>query len=149
MLKKTSRWAARFLIAFGILIILCCILLIHKEHETLSRLIHPESGPMSTDVYSRWLDLKTGGLCSPHRVLAWLDMLGYQRMPTKPTQPGQYYADSSSLTIFTRSFHYPDGDYPAQLFELEFSGNQLREMKTFAGHAILPTWRLEPTRLVE
>ncbi len=135
--------------AFGFVIILCCIILIHNEHETLSRLLHPETGPMSTDVYSRWLDLKTNEPCSQDRLIAWLLRLGYRRLSDQPTQPGEYRAGASSLTVFTRPFRYPDGDYPAQLFELEFSGNRLSGMKTFAGHAVLPAWRLEPARLVE
>ena len=33
--------------------------LIHKEHETLSQLLHPGENAQATDVYSQWLDLQT------------------------------------------------------------------------------------------
>ncbi len=135
--------------AFGLILVLSCVILIHKEQETLSRLLNPGAGPSVTEVYSRWLDLSTQAPCTTERVVGWLRLLGYQVVRDRLVSPGQYIAGPSMVSVFTRPFQYPDGAYPAQLLELEFSGNGLLAIRALAGHASLAAWRIEPVRIVE
>src|ERR1051326_4978813 len=125
MLRKTSRYAIRLGTGIAFALVLLSGYFIHKEHETLSRLAHPELIPSGTDVYSRWLDLKVSEPPSRERILRWLDMVGYHAPPSEPAQPGEYHAGGSVVTVFARSFRYPDRDEPAQLLELRFSGGHL------------------------
>src|ERR1700687_5302852 len=149
MLNKTSQFFIRLSLATAIILALISGYLIHKEHDTLSRLVHPETSRTSTYIFSRWMELQTRDPCSLNRTVGWLEMLGYRRVQHGPAQPGDYSAGPSSLTVFVRPFQYPDKEDPAQLLELRFSGDRLDGLTALAGHAPLTEWRLDPKRLAE
>jgi len=149
MWHKTSKLFIRMAAGTAVLLVVVSTYLIHKGHETVSRLVHPETIPASTAVYSRWMDLNTRESCSRERILAWLQRLGYERMTGDPVKPGQYRDGLFGLTAFVRSFRYPDQEYPAQILELHFSNQRLDGITATAGHAKLEEWRLEPVLLAE
>src|SRR5450631_1336770 len=121
---RSTRVLFQLVVGVGLILTVSSAYLIHKEHETLSRLLNPGENQRTTEVNSRWLDLKTNDPPSWDRVVAWLGMLGYQSVSGVPTQIGQYHAASSVLTVFSHPFHYPDKDFPAQLLELDFSNQR-------------------------
>ena len=147
--KKASRLL--FPLAAGALLVLtiAAALLIYKEKETLSRLVHSGANPKSTVVYSRWFDLRASDAPSWDRVIEWLVRTGYHSVSGVPAHPSDYAASYPTLTVFTNPFRYPDKDYPAQLLELRFSDRKLNQIEAISGHALLPDWRLEPQQLAE
>ncbi len=149
MLKKTSRLLFRLLAGLGLVLAVSSAFLILKEHETLSRLVHPGENPRITEIYTRWLDLKMSNPPSWDRAVGWLEVLEYHAVSGAPAQPGEYHADYPALFVFARSFRYPDKDLPAQLLDLRFSGRRLDRIEAVSGHASLTEWRLEPKRLAE
>src|ERR1035437_5264845 len=149
MRKNTSFWIVKMGVGLLLALVLACAYFVHKERETLSRLVNPGSGLKSTVVYSRWLDLRPGDPISWNRMAAWLESVGYQSVPVLPAQPGLYHAAYPDLTIFARPFRYPDKDFPAQILHLEFSSHGLEGLEAVAGHARLPEWRIDPKRLAD
>src|SRR5947208_2053820 len=115
MLKKSSRVFFRLFSAGFLFLAVSSAYLIHKEHETLTRLLNPGSDIKTTDVYSRWLNLNMEDAPSWDHVAGWLGTLGYRLVPGAPTVPGDYHAVYPTLIVFARPFRYPDKDFPAQL----------------------------------
>jgi len=144
MLKKTSRWLARFVLAVGLLLIGTSVYLIYKEQGTLSRLGRPGENPRVTNIYSRWLEVSAPSPLSWERTLAWLAALDYRAVTGLPHEPGEYSTHNSEIVVFCRPFRYPDKDYPAQLLRLEFRHQQVSGLEALSGHAVLSSWRLEP-----
>src|SRR5258706_10771547 len=129
MMKKSSRLVFRFMVVAGLVLAAITGYLIHKEQETLTRLLNPGENAKLTVVYSRWLELKAGDSPSWDRLLGWLAATGYQAVSEAPVQPGEYRAVQPSVTVFARSFRYPDKNLPAQLLELRFSGQRLEKIE--------------------
>jgi len=144
MLKKTSRWLARFILAACFVLAGTSAYLVYQEQETLSRLGHPGENPKVTEVYSRWLELAPQNSISLGRVLGWLSCLEYRPVSGMPNQPGDYSGSSSELVVFARPFRFPDKDYPAELLRLTFHDQHLDGLEAVSGHSALPEWRLEP-----
>jgi penicillin-binding protein 1B len=148
-LRKSSHFLFQLAAVVSLILTISSAYLIHKERDTLSRLLNPGENLKTTEVYSRWLELKTDDPPSWDRVIAWLGMLGYRAVPGAPAHSGEYHAAYPLLAVFSFSFHYPDKDLPAQLLELSFSNQRLDRIEAVAGHALLAEWRLEPKRLAE
>ncbi len=149
MLKKSSQVLFRCVAVISLILAASSAYLIHKEHETLSRLLNPGGEFKTTDVYSRWLDLKTSEGPTWDRVVGWLGLLGYRLAPSAPAEVGEYHSMYPTLTVFVRPFTYPDKELPAQLLELHFSDQRLDHIEALSGHAALEEWRLEPARLAQ
>src|SRR5882724_11147968 len=73
---------------------------VHREHATLARLVHPETVPMGTVVYSEWMELNSSASCSFDRVMKWLEMLDYHSVNGRPTRPGEFSRSFFSLYVF-------------------------------------------------
>src|SRR5262245_45042661 len=136
----------RHVVAAGALVVLALtissIILVHQEHETLFRLLHPGESAPPTAVFSRWLPLDPRAPVSWNRVTKWLAALEYRAVSNAPAGPGEYYAAYPDLSVFAHSFRYPDKDMPAQLMNLRFSVRGLERIEAVAGRAALPDWRL-------
>ena len=65
---RSTRVIFQLLVAVGLILAVSSAYLIHKEHETLSRLLNPGENLKTTEVYSRWLELKTEDPPSWNRV---------------------------------------------------------------------------------
>ena len=137
--KRPSRFVFPFIAVGTICFAISCGILIYRGHEKIEALLHPSSLMPPTDVYSRWLDLKTPGLTRDY-ILAWLQALGYKNTgAAAPAAVEQFSVSDSDLTVYLPPFSYPDKDFPLQLLKLQFRRGILE-----------PTdWRLPPKRLAQ
>src|SRR6266568_3366945 len=104
MLKKTSRWLARLMVASSLLLVGVCTFLIYKDQETLSLLGHPGENLRVTSIYSRWLEITLQSPPSWERTMAWLAALGYRSVSGTPHEPGEVASNYPEIVIFCRPF---------------------------------------------
>ena len=150
MLKKSSQLFFRGVIIVSLILVVASVYLIRKEHETLARLMNPGMDLQTTDVYSRWLELKTDERPSWGRVLAWVNFLDYHSVPGAPANPGDYHAAYPELIISLSGLSLlSDKDFPAQLLDLHFLSKGMDHMQALSGHVSLEEWRLAPARLAQ
>lgn len=95
-----------------------------------------------TKVYARPLELYAGLPLSLDDLKIELQGLGYQFV-SKVTQLGQAEFSSTKAIIYSRGFNFPDGHEQAQQLVLEFSNDQLSNIRNYQGNPIALA-RLEP-----
>jgi penicillin-binding protein 1B len=93
-------------------------------------------------VYARPLELYAGLSLSIDDLKIELRGLGYQFV-TKVSQPGQAEFSATKVIIYSRGFNFPDGNEHAQQLILDFSNDQLRNIRNYQGSPIA-LLRLEP-----
>lgn len=97
---------------------------------------------LPSHVYSRPLELYQGASLSREQLQWELKNLGYQRVQAAKS-PGQYSVSSSRVELYSRGFEFWDGNEPAGLMTLTFSGSQVSRLIDGQGQEIALA-RLEP-----
>lgn len=94
-------------------------------------------------VYARPLELYPGQRLSLAELRQELQGLGYQFV-SQVQRPGNAELSSNRARVHTRGFDFPDEQEPARRLLLEFSGEQLREVRDEVSGQRLPLVRMEP-----
>jgi penicillin-binding protein 1B len=94
-------------------------------------------------VYARPLELYQGKPLSAAELTAELEQLGY-RSVSRASQVGEYSGAGGSFRIYTRGFHFWDGEEEPDAARLRFKSGQLAGFESRSGSALL---RLEPMQI--
>ena len=95
-------------------------------------------------LYSDIMELVEGQEVPAYSLLARLARLGYRRVDTGPTRPGEFVLAGKELRLALREFDYPEGKFPGDRVRLQFRGNQIRRITSLDSGRHLDKVRIEP-----
>lgn len=99
-------------------------------------------------IYARPVELYQGAPVNADELVAYLQRLGYQRN-NQLTGPGQYRAEGSTVTLYTRGFQFWDGQEPSVNVQVSFSGGQVSSLRPAQGSQDIYLARLEPVEIAQ
>jgi len=95
-------------------------------------------------LYSDFMELAEGQEMPAYSLLARLARLGYRRVDSGPTRPGEFVLAGRELRLSLREFDYPEGKFPGDRVRLQFRGNQIRRITSLDTGRHLEKVRIEP-----
>jgi penicillin-binding protein 1B len=101
---------------------------------------------LPTRLFADFTPLKAGAPLTSDDVLEKLDRLGYRQAPSL-NQAGDYVAGKKQIDIYTRQFHHPTGDYPAQPVRVAFSATGIDGVVSLRQAGNVENAALEPELL--
>jgi len=132
------RWIKRLFwlsVAVGLLSLLALDAVVYQKFTG-------KKWSLPSHVYSRALELYEGAPLSREQLMWELDGLGYRRVAAAKAS-GQYSVSSRRVEVFSRGFEFWDGEEPARLMTLSFTGDSVSGLVD-AGRTEIPLVRLEP-----
>lgn len=73
-----------------------------------------------------------------------LGRLLYKKIPSTPTNVGEYQASKAGLVIYLRNFAYPSEEFPGIPIQIEFADGKIAALKRLDTGDALKTSRIEP-----
>src|SRR5437762_5707931 len=119
MTKKTYKALVRFVVYGAILLVLACVVFLHRGRQRLLDLMSHTSRK-TTEVYSAWTTLAPDEALTWDYVVGTLGVLGYESANGPLEKSGQYRTDGSSIEVWTRGFDFPDQPLPVRRIRLSF-----------------------------
>ncbi len=99
-------------------------------------------------VYSNWTEVRRGDFIE---ISYFEDVLRSSRYRKKtsdtPLQTGEYRTTPDSITIYTRSFHYPDGHYDGRPCTISLEGKRAAHIRDLHTGSPIEKLRIEPAAL--
>jgi len=95
-------------------------------------------------LYSDGFELSEGRDLPAYSLLARLARLGYRRVESGPSHPGEFVLAGKELRIALREFDYPEGHFAGDRVRLQFRGNQIRRITSLDSGHHLEKIRIEP-----
>lgn len=95
-------------------------------------------------VYARPLELYSGMRLTPNTFDEELKALGYEKIKTTLSEPGQYRRNSNKFLINTRAFKFWDATDPSRLVQVHFQSNKVSSIRELKPEQQLALLRLEP-----
>ncbi len=140
--KRGIRWRSLLLklaVVSGLLLLCGVVYLDARVRYTFAE----RKWAVPARVYARPLELYQGKPLSAGELSAELEQLGYRSVP-RASKAGEYSVSGGNYRIYTRGFHFWDGEEQADAARLRFSGEQLAAFESRSGSALL---RLEPLQI--
>ncbi|MBI5116591.1 PBP1A family penicillin-binding protein [Candidatus Poribacteria bacterium] len=99
-------------------------------------------------VYSDWIEIKRGDFVDISHFVDVLNSSRYRKTnPDGPLQSGEYKTTPDTITIYTRSFHYPDGAYVGKPCSLTVENKKVTQIRDLGSGSSIDRLRIEPTIL--
>lgn len=146
--SKRSKKNRRFFLSWGTLFKLLLVLLVllgvgvRYLDTQIRQQFEGKRWALPAKVFARPLELYAGAPVSINDLKIELTALGYQFVDT-PKKAGQVAFTSSSATLNSRGFQFPDEHEPARQFTIDFAGNTVSQLRS-ADQQSLTLIRLEP-----
>jgi penicillin-binding protein 1B len=116
---------------------------IQKLDEQITSRFEGRRWELPARIYARPLELYIGKTASINALEKELTQLRYSRRDV-PKKPGEYSIIGSSVTIYSRSFPFPDALQPATLVQLTIHGQSIASLTDANSEEPLNMLRLEP-----
>ncbi|MES9855181.1 MAG: penicillin-binding protein 1B [Sedimenticola sp.] len=137
---KSRRWPARLLALLFLLSLVLGIYLLYLDH-TVREKFEGKRWAIPARVYGQPLEIYSGMVMRPQRLVAELNRLGYGKRG-QALKPGTWSRQQGRFLVRTRGFRFWDGEEPARHLEISFNSGRLSRLKLVGG-ADLPLARLE------
>lgn len=143
-MKKSTLFIALFLVFTG-----ACLLLavpyIQKLDEQITSRFEGRRWELPARIYARPLELYVGKTASVDALQKELTQLRYSRRDA-PEKPGEYGIAGNRVTIYSRSFPFPDALQPATLVQLTIHDQSIATLVDANSKEALSIFRLEPVQ---
>ncbi|MGA8262720.1 MAG: penicillin-binding protein 1B [Arenicellales bacterium] len=135
-----------WLLRAGLLFALLLVAYIVYLDFTVRKEMEGKRWALPATVYTQPLSLYSGKPMGPGRLERDLRHVGYQQEDS-PAQPGTYSVDQDSVTVYTREFHFSDGEVPARALKLTFRGGRIQSIENVQDGASVAIARIEPRQI--
>lgn len=95
-------------------------------------------------VYAAATPLYPGLNVSQAEIEKKLARLSYKKIPTTPSNVGEYQATKTGLVVYLRNFAYPSEEFPGWPVQIDFADGKIASMKRLDTGDALKTARIEP-----
>lgn len=147
--RRRHRALGVFGILAGVLLLAGVVYAGWLMHQLDTFNVSSKGWKFASQVYADWTTLTPGTVLSRQRVLDELEALEYKPSKGVPAHPGEMREIPNGLEIYTRGFHYPDGERKPALLRVTFSGGTVLGVESAGDGAPLSGVRLEPVKLAD
>ena len=144
IMKKLPLW-----ITLSLVLAASCLLLtvpyILKLDGQVTKRFEGKRWELPARIYARPLELYVGKAITVGTLEKELLLLRYNRQ-TSPEKPGEYSIQGNNVTIYSRSFPFPDIEQPATLVTLSIHDKSLATLSDANSKEMVNTLRLEPVQ---
>ncbi len=102
---------------------------------------------LPSHIYARPLELYEGKQLSVKQLQTELDHIGYNRVQSRPSKPGQYRLDKQYFEIVTREFMFMDGLQASQGVRLHINASQVEQIRALYSDESVALLRLQPQQI--
>jgi penicillin-binding protein 1B len=95
-------------------------------------------------VYAAPTPLYPGLAVSPDSIEKKLARLSYKKIPTAPSNVGEYQVTKTGLAVYLRNFSYPSEEFPGLAVQIDFAGGKISGLERLDTNEALKTVRIEP-----
>ncbi len=143
-MKKPTLFIA-LIVAFTAVCLLLAVPYIQKLDEQIISHFEGRRWELPARIYARPLELYVGKTASVDALQKELTQLRYNKRDV-PAKPGEYGIAGSNVTIYSRSFPFPDALQPATLVQLTIHGQSIATLVDANSKQALGIFRLEPVQ---
>jgi len=141
-MKKSTLYTT-LAVVFTAVCLLLAVPYIQKLDEQITSRFEGRRWELPARIYARPLELYVSKPASINDLEKELTQLRYSRRDV-PKKPGEYSITGSSVTIYSRSFPFPDTLQPATLVQLTIHGQSIASLADANSEEPLNMFRLEP-----
>lgn len=144
--RKRSWWsiARRVALLGTVVFAIWCVWIDYEVRRDFKAL----QWALPAHLYARPIELYAGARLSADELVDYLQRLGYTRSP-QVSEPGRFQASASRVRLWSYSFEFWDGEEPSRYVDVEFDGNQVRELWGDQTTGQLALVRLEPVEIAQ
>ena len=137
------------MISIFLVLLAGCLLLavpyISRLDEQITDRFEGRRWELPARIYARPLELYVGKTITVSGLEKELIQLRYSRQDT-PDKPGEYSIQGSKVTIYSRTFPFPDIQQPATLVTLTIHGKRIATLSDPGSKEMVNVFRLEPVQ---
>ncbi|MBT8443478.1 MAG: penicillin-binding protein 1B [Gammaproteobacteria bacterium] len=130
-----------WLILFGVLLLAFVAWFLYLD-LTVTRKFDGRRWDLPAQVYARPLELYAGLALRRESLEQELGRLGYRKIGSRPTRPGEFSASQHAVELKTRAFRFWDQEQDAQLLRVDFAAGRIARLTD--GRANVPIARVDP-----
>lgn len=135
---RYSLWTA---LKFGVVLLAVVFLYLVYLDSKVTQQFNGPKWQVPAQVFGRSLLVQLGQPLHVTQLVAELELLQYRRV-NQITGPGQFRIAPQQVDVYRREFDFAEGYQPAQLFQVQFSANQVLTIQS--GQAINVAFHIEP-----
>ena len=142
--RKGKGGGRGILLRLCVSLVLVAILTLGLIYLDVTRRFEARQEQFPSRLYSDSLELSEGQDLPAYALLARLARLGYRKVETGPSRPGEFVLAGKELRIALREFDYAEGKFPGDRIRLQFRGNRIRRITSLTSGRHLESTRIEP-----
>ena len=143
-MKKPSLLISIFLVLIAGCLLLAVPYTLRLDKQITNR-FEGRRWELPARIYARPLELYVGKTVTIDALEKELILLRYSRQ-NSPDKPGEYSIQGNKVTIYSRTFPFPDAEQPATLVTLAIHGKAITTLSDPGSKEMVNLFRLEPVQ---